>query len=445
MKVRNVSCAIWVAVLLSVGSVHAAIEQPVTCRIELDRGILPAGSSQTAIMKITLDAMAVPQTDERPPVNLAIVLDRSGSMSGQKIEKAKEAAITALRRLSAKDYFSLVIYDDQVETIIPAQSAANTEWIEARIRKITSRGNTALFAGVCQGAAEIRKNLQSGYVSRIILLSDGVANVGPSTPSDLARLGTSLLKEDISVTTIGVGNNYNEDLMTQLAQNSDGNTYFVESSRDLPRIFAAELGDVLSVVAKKVILDIHCIDGVRPIRIIGRDGRVRRDGVEVHLNQLYGGQEKYVLIEVEVPSGNPDEIRQLARADCRYINALNQKALETGADVSARYSVDSDEVVKSANVEVQQELIVNVIAETKDKAVELWDNDKRDDAINEMNAMADELRQLGKAMALPAAAMDSVNDLEQEAERLEEEGMSSFKRKSFRANSYQIRSQQQSQ
>ena len=240
---------------LPAGRAAAAKTEKVVCRVELDRGILPAGASQRAIVKVSLDAPTIRIKAERPPINLAIVLDRSGSMgSDQKLEKAKQAAIEALRRLSERDRFSLVIFDHEVETIVPPQSASNTEWIESRIREIRARGNTALFSGVSQGAAEVRKHLGDHYVHRILLLSDGQANVGPRQPEDLGRLGAALMKEHIAVTTIGVGTDYNEDLMTRLAQQSDGNTYFVESSADLPRIFAAELGDVLSVFAREVVL-----------------------------------------------------------------------------------------------------------------------------------------------------------------------------------------------
>lgn len=93
--------------------------------------------------------------------------------------------------------------------------------------------------------------------------------------------GAALIKEGISVTTIGVGTDYNEDLMTRLSQRSDGNSYFVESSPDLPQIFRTELGDVLSVVARKVKVMIKCPDGVRPLNIIGREGRIREHSAEL--------------------------------------------------------------------------------------------------------------------------------------------------------------------
>lgn len=440
----------WTTMMVAGGLVLSAaalagarpVSRDVACRVELDREILPADGPQRAIVKVTLDAPEAPGEGVRPPVNLAIVLDRSGSMSGGKLEKAKEAAIEALRRLGPEDRFSLVIYDDRVETIVPAQSARNTEWIESRIRQIRTGGNTALFAGVSQGAAEVRRALEGRYVHRLILLSDGLANVGPSSPDDLARLGRSLIKEGISVTTVGVGTDYNEDLMTRLAEASDGNTYFVEDYRDLPRIFAAELGDVLSVVARSVTIEIRCLNGVRPVRIIGRDGRITRDGAEIYLNQLYGGQQKYALIEVEVPAGTEDRAIEVASADCRYRNALTDRDEKSGSKVTVRFSRSREEVVHSANVAVQEEIIRNEIAAAKDQAIEKWDAGKKDEAIRDLRQRSDELQQLGATYNVSPAAMAETKELEESAGDLDAKGMSKSTRKSFRAESYQIRYQQ---
>lgn len=412
----------------------------VACRVELDRNVLPADAAQRAVIKITLAAPPPPKQN-RPPVNLAIVLDRSGSMGGAKLEKAKEAAIQALRRLEARDLFSLVIYDTQVETLVPAQSAGNVEWIENQIRQITAGNSTALFGGVSQGAAEIRKNLDRKYVHRIILLSDGLANVGPSTPEDLGRLGAALIKEGITVTTVGVGTDYNEDLMARLSQNSDGSTYFVEDSRDLPRIFTAELGDVLSVVAKKVTLVIECPEDVRPVSVIGREGRIRGQTVELFLNQLYGGQEKYVLIEVDVPAGKHGASRDIAVARVMYDNPFTQSRESSDGSVRGRFSNDRKDVDNSVNAPVQKAYYINLYAVAEAEAIALADDGKRDEAADRLKAVGGKLSKAGEELN-DKELREKGSYSHGQAEEIKKDGMSRTTRKLMRSESYQEINQQ---
>lgn len=423
------------------GTAARATPPAVNCRIELDRSVLPADAPQTATIKVTLDAPPLRQA-ERPPVNLAIVLDHSGSMAGAKLEKAKEAAIAALRRLTSRDLFSLVVYDSQVETVVPAQSAANTEWIEARIREIKAGSSTALFGGVSQGAAELRKHLDTAYVQRLILLSDGLANVGPSSPDDLGRLGAALIKEHISVTTIGVGTDYNEDLMARLSRHSDGNIYFVESGADLPRIFAAELGDVLSVAAKRVRLTIECPEGVRPVSLLGRDGRIRGQTVEIFLNQLYGGQEKYALVEVTIPGGRAGERREIATARVTYDDPLTAREVISIAQADARFSGDPAEADRSANLTVQRVIEINLSAQAQDDAIALADQGKREEAAEKLNESAQRLK--AKAAVYNDEQLEHIaKDMERSADAVGKEGMDNLKRKELRRNSEQKMNQQQ--
>lgn len=430
--------------VLAAGPAVASRGDKVTCRVDLDRAVLPAGDVTRAVIKVSLDAPALRERAERQPVNLSVVLDRSGSMSSEsKLQKAKEAAITALRRLGPRDLFSLVIYDHEAETIVPPQSASNSEWIESRINEITTRGNTALFAGVSQAAAEVRKNIEGRYVNRIILLSDGQANSGPSQPEDLGRLGAALMKERIAVTTIGLGKDYNEDLMTRLAQNSDGNTYFVESSRDLPRIFSAELGDVLSVFARDVILEIELLGGVRPIRIIGRDGRVDNHRVEIRLNNLYGGQEKYVLVEVEVPAGTERDVLKLASAKCSYHNLISSREEQAGGEASVRFSKRESDVSKSVNIDVQKQLMLNEMAEAKDEAIRRADKGDSKGAGSALRSVAVSVREKAKKYNINDEAVQKEVEVTINAgAAVEAAGMDSRSRKSMRTDSFQMRNQQ---
>ena len=129
-------------------------------RIELDRSVLPAGTATRAIVKICLDGLRLPRPEARPPVNLAIVIDRSGSMEGEKIARAREAALEALGRLAPDDVLSVVTYDTTVQTLVPAQYVGDGRSIAAAIRRIRVGGSTALFGGVSQGASEVRKHIE---------------------------------------------------------------------------------------------------------------------------------------------------------------------------------------------------------------------------------------------------------------------------------------------
>jgi Ca-activated chloride channel family protein len=363
-------------------------------------------------------------------------------MSGNKLDNAKEAAIAAARRLDERDIFSLVVYGTSVETVVPAQTVDDIAALERRIRAIEASGSTNLFGGVNQGASEIRKHLSDKrYTPRIILLSDGLANVGPRSAVELGRLGAALVKEGVSVTTIGVGSDYNEDLMTELSQNSDGNTYFVETSRDLPRIFAAELGDVLSVVARNVTIEIVCPEGVRPVRIIGRDGKLRGQRAEVELNQLYGGQSKYVLVEVEVPATAADRTRDVASAHCTYESALDNQSGQSKGTATAHFSPNQQDILRNVNREVQTDYAANNNAIVTNQAVELADQGKASAAVQILIQRSSELEKQAKQYNNLDLHSQSA-EMKYRAEKLKNEGMGKAMRKWFRADSYQTINQQ---
>src|SRR5688500_8383946 len=147
-------CALSLAVSAqSSPAVDSSSGDYVKLKIDVDRAVLPAGSSEKAIVKIGLDCLRLPRRDLRPPVNLALVIDRSGSMSGEKISHARDAALEAVRRLAPGDIVSLIAYDSTVETLIPAQRLGAGRKIERAILGIEVGGNTALYGGVTPGAA----------------------------------------------------------------------------------------------------------------------------------------------------------------------------------------------------------------------------------------------------------------------------------------------------
>lgn len=321
----------------------------VRLEVSLDKPTLLANKKQSAFAKIGLTGFKLETKDKRAPVNVAIVLDKSGSMQGEKISKAKDAAIAAIGRLGSDDIVSIVAYDSTVTLIVPATKLSDKESVIQQIRRIEAGGSTALFAGVSKGAEELRKFLDKNRVNRVILLSDGLANVGPQSPSELGALGATLMKEGISVSTMGLGLDYNEDLMTKLARNSGGNHVFIEQADDLVRVFNHEFNDVLSVVAQEVAIEIRVSDGLRPVRVLNVDAEINGQQVIVQMNQLYSEQEKYVMLEVEVPATPAGKSREVAEVRVSYSNMQTKTTDRLTSSVSATFAESLAEVEAKLN------------------------------------------------------------------------------------------------
>ena len=380
MNVRRMRTLALLAALLAAVAPWAARADQVKLNVALAKPFLLAGQKQTTYLKVGLTGFALQDKEERTPVNVAIVIDKSGSMSGEKIRKAKEAALMAIDRLTRRDIVSVVAYNHTVEVLLPATKVTDRAAIRAAIGRLTAGGNTALFAGVSKGGEEVRKFLDRNRVNRIVLLSDGLANVGPSSPAELGDLGGSLIKEGISVTTIGLGLGYNEDLMTQLARRSDGNHGFVKEPADLAKIFKFEFGDVLSVVAKEVAVTIRCAEGIRPIRLLGRKGDIVGQEVTAAINQLYSEQEKYVLLEVEVPPGEEKDVRDVATVDVSYLNMQTKTNDKLTSRMAVRFTKAEKAVKENANKDVLVSAVELVANETNKRATELRDQGKIEEA-----------------------------------------------------------------
>lgn len=427
--------------LLLVGLPLLAQAQEVKLDLSLATPVMAANAAQKAYIKLSLDGFELAGRSERTPTNVAIVLDRSGSMGGDKIRYAREAAIMAIQRLDARDIVSVVAYDSQVDVVVPATILQDREPIYRAIGRIHARGNTALFAGVSKGAQELRKFIDRNRVNRVILLSDGLANVGPQSPSELGRLGQSLAKEGISVTTIGLGLGYNEDLMTQLAGMSDGNHAFVENAADLARVFQYEFGDVLSVVAQDLIIEIRCLNGVRPLRLLGREGDVIGDRVRTRLNQLYSEQEKYLVLEVEVPAQSAGTEMELARVQVDYANLATRRSSSLESRVLASFSASETDVQQAVDKPALESAVEQVANEFSREAVERRDRGDVEGARQLLEKSAAYLGSQAEALASPELKAQKEEAL-QDADKLSSEEDWTRQRKELREKQYKRATQQ---
>lgn len=202
-------------------------------------------------------------TAQRIPLNISIVIDRSGSMEGIKMGYAKKAAKGIIDQLNAGDIVSIVMYDTYVDTVQSPIHVADKEKIKAKIDKIIPRASTNLWGGAEQGYQYVQKNYKPGYINRVLLISDGNANTG-LTDSAAIHLKVQKYKDDgISISTFGVGLDYNETLMTDMAETGAGNYYFIDAPEKLTAIFKNELSGLLNVAAQNAELRIKLPQGIK--------------------------------------------------------------------------------------------------------------------------------------------------------------------------------------
>lgn len=366
--------------LLTAFAVFAVARPAAAEQVRLDVGVsspvMKAGEKQINHMRISLTGFDVPESKERPPINTAIVIDRSGSMNGEKIARAREAAIAAVERLRDDDIVSIVLYSDSAMVLVPATKATDRESIVEKIRGITAGGSTALFAGVSKGAAEVQKFLDEESVNRVILLSDGKANVGPQSPSELERLGASLVKEGISVSTLGLGLGYNEDLMSRLASAGSGNHAFVERADDLVAVFQKEFSDLMSVVASEFDIHTEIAEGIRPVRVLNTKADISGQDIRIPLAQLYARQQRYFVVEVEVEPGKDGNSRPLAKVTTKYQNMITGTKDTLSHALEVRFSEKQDVVAEQRDHETYAFCAIQLANDNNVRATALRDAGK---------------------------------------------------------------------
>lgn len=274
-----------------------------------DRSLVASSTSSTRFLAVTFTAPRAATERERPPVNLALVLDRSGSMGGRKIALARDAVEKALQMLRPTDRFSLVVYDDEVDVLVestPAEREAVSNAI-GRLRAVDARGTTNLGGGWLRGCEQVAAHATPDGLGRALLLTDGLANVGIVDPDALKAHAAELRRRGVATSTFGVGADFDERLLQAMADEGGGHFYYIERPEQIVDLLTSELGDTLEVVARDVVLDIALPGGVCAELLSAARSEPVAGGVRVDLGDLVASQEVSLYIAIEVPAGKTGE------------------------------------------------------------------------------------------------------------------------------------------
>jgi Ca-activated chloride channel homolog len=320
--------------------------------------IVPLRPAVRADVPVTLDVLVriTPPAWEtqvhRPALNLGLVLDRSGSMAAQnKIGFAQQAAVYAVQQLLPTDRVSVTIFDDKVKTIVMNTSAENKGRIVELMKRVWPGNSTALHAGWQEGGQQVRQHLLTAGLNRVILLSDGLANVGETNSDAIATDVNRLAREGVSTTAMGVGDDYNEDLLEAMARSGDGNYYYIESPQQLPDIFQTELKELLATFGNTVSLGIEPQGDAQLADVLNDLDRLPTG--EFQLPNLVAGMPILVVVRVSIPPrsaegevcrfrlgwnapGWPQRQEMTAALRLPVVDAATWECLAPGAEVEER-------------------------------------------------------------------------------------------------------------
>ena len=307
-----------------------------------------------------LDVKAEPGSKpyRRTPMNLAIVIDKSGSMSEKnKLDYVKRAVDYIIDKLGPDDYVSIVTYNDDVDVLQPSANISEKYDLREKVSDIKAGGYTNLSGGMLEGYEQVNRNYSRGYVNRVLLLTDGLANRGITDRYELADKVRDLNRRDgITISTFGVGNDFNENLLTDIADYGRGNYYYINNSADIPEIFAQELNGVRSLVGAATKLRIKFpTEYLLLNKVYGYPYEISGNDVVIDFKDVFAEQTKSVLIKFDVKRKIDTKIN--FESDLTYDDAeQNLKSTEISDRQDLQPATNKDEYSKGNNETVQQNI-----------------------------------------------------------------------------------------
>jgi Ca-activated chloride channel family protein len=331
-------------------------------------GDLLSSTTRETFLGVWVDVPEV-RAEVRPPMEVVLVVDTSGSMAGSKIESARAAATTLVRSLKDGDMVALDSFSDEARTLVAPTRLDRSarEAIVRQIAQLTPSGSTNMFSGLSLAESQMAGAPASHGLRRIVMISDGIANVGPSSPDVLGSLAQNGLRFRAQVTSFGVGNDYDERTLNALSLRSSGRLYHIGEPREMSGILRNELALLDATLANDASVEIVPAPGVQ---VLGADGiRAEFTGggaLRIPLGALHGGQHREALVRIRIvdPSAFEGHSRSLASVRLRFHDSA-EGDLERIQEVVARTQLSSDDGAVAQSVNSRTKAIVAIMDASK--------------------------------------------------------------------------------
>lgn len=355
--------------------------------VKTDCSLVERDVPSQRMLEIQVQAPPMAERKARQRLNLALVLDRSGSMSGQKLEYVKQAASHVVDLLNEQDQVALVTYDDHVSLVSPSLPVTDGNRCELKqyISQIHTGSMTNLAGGWMEGCQQAAQAAQDGMLNRVLLLTDGLANVGITDLEALSMHARQLAQRGVSTSTFGVGLDFNEHLLEAMANQGSGNFYFIEDSKDIPGLFQREFSELAAVTANEVEVQIGIPPHVNPQVLGGWRSETQAGALHIYLGSLFSEQTVKTYIRLLLPQADG-----AGSLDFPFlVTARGESGAVMEAQAQIAYQYGDAAAVKAAPV--QKDLLERaaqvVLADTTIEALKLERAGKNEDARELLQAM----------------------------------------------------------
>ncbi len=301
----------------------------------------------------------VPQGQKRTPLNICVVIDHSGSMEGDKLLYAKKAAKFVVDKLTSDDFLSIVMYDSKVDVVVASGSVKDKTGMKNKIDAINDNSGTNLGGGLLEGYKQVKSTFKSGFVNRVLLMSDGLANEGIVSIDALQKIAKENCQEySTSLSTFGIGLDFNENLMKGIAEYGCGNYYFIDDPEHIPTIFEKELNGLLNLVASNVKLSVRVPQGMQLDKLFGYKYDQKGDVVTVDFRDVFSEETKAVLLKFTILASTTTD--QKFVAELTYNNAMSaeKEAKSFKAENVLMLTKDTTAYAKSVCEKVMEQVIL---------------------------------------------------------------------------------------
>jgi Ca-activated chloride channel family protein len=358
--------------LLAFGGMRA--ESSLVLQATPDRELYLAGSRHTVYLELKVGAAGVPAgaAETSSVRNVVLVLDRSGSMAGAPIQALREAVAASLNLLDARDIVSVVLFDSEVETVLEARRRDRVENLEAILAQVEPTGGSALYDALSQGAAQLRRHTGPATSSHLILLTDGPPTKGPREAADFASLAEVFAREQIVLSTIGLGADFNEDLLANLARIGHGRFRFAATPADIAGALQAELASPGALLARDVILTAEFDADCSELESTGWAPVVIKDLTATwHFPYVFSGQDLTLLLGADVQTRRFSY--RLARIRLTWTDVADGQVHTLEQKPTIILEQDSEAVRRSANPAVARTVVRAAISDGLQKSIEQID------------------------------------------------------------------------